>query len=114
MSRLFQEQSHVSLLTRKWRIKRFALTKIKNQKKFSGPNYHVLSEDASGNFILRYLLWNILRYVSFDNQKVPSFSGWQVLVREITNLATEKTVMTYLPPVNEFSIIFGFLTYMQK
>ena len=114
MSRLFQEQLHVSLLTRKWRIKRFALTKIKNQKKFAGSYYHVLSEDASGNFDLKYLLWNILRHVSFDNQKVSSFSGWQVLVREITNVATEKTVMTYLTPVNGFSIIFGFLTYMQR
>ena len=41
-----------------------------------------------------------------------------MLVREIANVATEKTVMTYLPPinapVNEFSTIFGFLTYMQK
>ena len=79
MSRLFQEQLHVSLLTPKWRMKRFALTKIKNQKKFAGPNYHVLSEDASGNSDLRYLLWNILRHVSSGNQKVPSFCGWQVL-----------------------------------
>ena len=41
-----------------------------------------------------------------------------MLVREIANVDTKKTVMTYLPPinasVNEFSIIFGFLTYMQK
>ena len=77
-----------------------------------------MSEDASGNFDLRHLLWNIQRHISSDNQKVPSFSGWQVLVREIANVATEKTVMTHLPPVNapvnEFSTIFGFLTYMQK
>ena len=41
-----------------------------------------------------------------------------MLGREIANVDTKKTVMTYLPPinasVNEFSIIFGFLTYMQK
>ena len=77
-----------------------------------------MSEDASGNFDLRYLLWDILRHISSDNQKVPSFSGWQPLVREIANVATEKTVMTYRPPinapVNEFSTTFGFLTYMQK
>ena len=88
------------------------------EKFFLGPTYHVLSKDASGNFDLRYLLWKILRHVSSGNQKVLSFSGWQVLVREIANVATVKTVMTYLPPinapVNKFSTIFGFLTYMQK
>ena len=97
---------------------KICIDKNKEPEKFAGPNYHVLSEDASGNFDLRYLLWNILRHISCDNQKVPSFYGWQVLVREIANVATEKTVMTYLPsinaPVNEFSTMFGFLTYMQK
>ena len=58
--------------------KKICFDKNKEPEKFSGPNYHVLSEDASGNFDLRYLLWNILRHVSSDNQKVPSFSGWQV------------------------------------
>ena len=97
---------------------KICIDKNKEPEKFAGPNYHVLSEDASGNFDLRCLLWNILSHISCDNQKVPSFSGWQVLVQEIANVATEKTVMTYLPPinapVNEFSTIFGFLTYMQK
>ena len=86
------------------------IDKYKEPEKFAGRNYHLLSED---NFGLRYLLWNILRHISSVNQKVPSFSGWQVLVREIDNVATEKTVMTYLPPinspVNEFSTILGFL-----
>ena len=94
------------------------IDKNKEPEKFAGRNYHVLSEDARGNFDLRYLLWNILRHISSGIQKVPAFSGWQVLVREIANVATEKTVMTYLPPinapVNEFSTIFGFLTYMQN
>ena len=94
--------------------KKICIDKNKEPEKFAGPNYHVLREDASDNFDLRYLLWNILRHVSSDDQRVPSFSGWQVLVREIANVATEKTVMTYLPPinapVNEFSTIFGFLT----
>ena len=97
---------------------KICIDKNKEPEKFTCPNYHVLSEDASGNFDLRYLLCNILRHISSDNQKVPSFSGWQVLVREIANVATKKIVMTYLPPinapVNEFSTIFGFVTYMQK
>ena len=94
--------------------KKICIDKNKEPEKFADPNY----QDASGNFDLRYLLWNILRYVSSDNQKVPSFSGWLVLVRETANVGTEKTVMTYLAPinapVNEFSTIFGFLTYMHK
>ena len=73
---------------------KICVDKNKEPEKFAGPNYHVLSEDASGNFDLRYILWNILRHVSSGNQKVPSFSGWQVLVREIANVATEKAVMT--------------------
>ena len=94
------------------------IDKNKEPEKFEGRNHHVLNEDESGNFGLRYLLWNMLRHISSGNQKIPSFSGWQVLVRKIANVATEKTVMIYLPPinapVNEFSTIFGFLTYMQK
>ena len=70
------------------------IDKNKEPEKFAGPNYHVLSKDASGNFDLRYLLWNILHHVSSGNQKVPSLSGWQVLVRKIANVATEKAVMT--------------------
>ena len=97
---------------------KICIDKNKEPEKFAGGNYQVLSEDASGNFDLRYLLWNILRHISSGNQKVPSFPGWQVLVREIANVATEKTVMTYLlpinAPVNKFSTIFWFLTYMQK
>ena len=58
--------------------KKICIDKNKEPEKFSGPNYHVLSEDASGNFDLRYLIWNIPRHVSSNNQKVPSFSGWQV------------------------------------
>ena len=76
------------------------IDKNKEPEKFPGFNYHVLSKDASGNFGLRYLLWNILRHISSGNQKVPSFLGRQVSVREIANVATEKTVMTYLPPIN--------------
>ena len=97
---------------------KICIDKNKRPKKFAGRICHVLSEDASGNFDLRYLLWNILRHISSGNQKVPSFSGWQVLIREIADVATKNTVMTYLPPinapVNKFSTIFWFLTYMQK
>ena len=73
---------------------KICVDKNKEPEKIAGPNYHVLSEDASGNFDLRYIIWNILRHVSSGNQKVPSFSGWQALVREIANVATEKAVMT--------------------
>ena len=120
-------RSHVKMVSRtithfstdpEMENKKICIDKNKEPEKISGPNCHVLSEDASGNFYLRYLLWNVLRHISSDNQKVPSFSEWQLLVREIANVATEKAVMTYLPPrnapVNEFSTIFGFLTYMQK
>ena len=51
---------------------KICIDKNKEPEKFAGPNYHVLSKDASGNFDLRYLLWNILRHVSSGNQKVPS------------------------------------------
>ena len=92
---------------------KICIDKNKEPEKFAGRNYQVLREDASGN-----LLWNILRHISSGNQKVPSFPGWQVLVREIANVATKKTVMTYLlpinAPVNTFSTIFWFLTYLQK
>ena len=71
---------------------KICIDKNKEPEKFTGPNYHVLSKDASGNFDLRYLLWNILRDVSSGNKKVPSFSGCQVLVKEIANVATEKAV----------------------
>ena len=73
---------------------KICINKNKEPEKFAGPNYHVSRKDATGNFDLRYLLWNILRHVSSGNQKVPSFSGWQVLVREIANVTIEKAVMT--------------------
>ena len=37
--------------------------KNKEPEKFEGRNHHVLNKDESGNFDLRYLLWNILRHI---------------------------------------------------
>ena len=77
-------RSHVKIVSRtitrfstdaQMENKKICIDKNKEPAKFAGINCHVLSEDASGNFDLRYLLWNILRHVSSDNQKVPYFSG---------------------------------------
>ena len=72
----------------------------------------------TSHFDLRYFLWKLLRQVSAGKQTVSSFSGWQLLIRKAADVVVQKTVMTYLPPINapvtDFSTIFGCLSYMQK
>ena len=60
----------------------------------------------------------LLRQVSAGKQTVSSLSGWQLLIRKAADVVVQKTVMTYLAPINapvtDFSTIFGYLSYMQK
>jgi hypothetical protein len=67
----------------------------------------------------RFLTWMILRLINFGDQNVTSYFAWEMQNRIAgENNTVQKTLTTYLPPINakvtEFSTINQYLTYMQK
>ena len=65
-----------------------------------------------------YLVWVILRVLTQSEKLLPNFAGWRLAVRKFKRYNVEKTVITYLPPinasVNDFTTIYQYLSYMQK
>jgi hypothetical protein len=66
-----------------------------------------------------FLMWMIFRLINFGDQNVTSYFAWEMQNRIAgENNTVQKTLTTYLPPINakvtEFSTINQYLTYMQK
>ena len=67
----------------------------------------------------QYFIWLVLRFMTSDQASFPTFSGWQLSIRNaVVNVPPQKSFVTYLPPINasvtSFTTIFRYLKYMQK
>ena len=65
-----------------------------------------------------YVIWLLLRHKTQLEMLLPNFAAWRLSARKFKKSSVQKTVVTYLPPinasVNEFSTIYRYLTAMQK
>ena len=77
----------------------FTLTK-KGDQIVSGEKASVIYPDVQKIFRDLYHLWIFLRIVSSNDPFLPTFSGWCVQEESKKNNIVEKTVLTYLPPIN--------------
>ena len=64
-------------------------------------------------------LWLMLRSKTTREKLFTNFAAWRLLLRKFKKQQpANKTVVTYLPPINapvtSFSTIYQYLTYMQK
>ena len=66
----------------------------------SSVNSFILTPDVQRVFIDSYHLWILLRILSSNDPFVPTFSGWCVQQQSKKINIVEKTVLTYLPPIN--------------
>ena len=60
----------------------------------------MISPDVQKMFRDLYHLWIFLRIVSSNDPILPIFSGWCAQEESKKNKIVEKTVLTYLPPIN--------------
>ena len=129
----FQEMSigcvksnhQISLQRRKSRklfLEDININTISIDKKINPPDvFPVCPEEVDETqFNTLYLIWVFLRKNNSYQQSIPIFKGWKLQIRSATNLPTiiQKTVETYLPPINakvtEYSTIQQYMKYLQK
>ena len=70
-------------------------------------------------FFSNRFIWVVIRKLNASDQTISSYSGWCTQVRRYRlSEALQKTVLTYLPPieakVTEFSTIYRYLLYLQN
>ena len=71
----------------------------------------------SDSFDKKHFLWWFLRKQTSSQQKVPIFKGWNLQTRMDESMVLQKTIETYLPPINakvtEFMTIKRYMEYLQ-
>ena len=131
----FQEKSQGSMLEN--RLCRFPKSRRRSVLDSDAKNYDIVvdakkersklglfltnADTASvSSFSVVYLVWMVIRMLNSNDQLNPPFFALKTILRHIgiPSGAVQKTVMTYLPPIDEkfteFSTINRYLSYVQK
>ena len=83
------------------------------------PDHTALQiQEVVDSFHIFQFIWMLSRRLSSSDQIVPSMSGWSVKIQEIFGETSQKTTLTYLPPIDspitEFSTMAKVFDVIQE